>query len=77
MPLLRKEKLTEEDMKETLRNLKKQGIMEALATSGQDPDEVGEISKNAMKVALQIIEKRFLNHVDNMLVLQKKELAKM
>lgn len=72
-PFLRKERLSEDDLKDRIRALKKDGLVEAIRKSGQDPEEIIEMTLVAFDEAVKKIRINLKSALDQTVEYMKKE----
>lgn len=65
-PTLKKEKLTGSDIEESLKSLKREGMLDALKTSGQDPKEIAVLTLNAFDHSVKIMRERLESSIKQM-----------
>ena len=73
LPILKKEKLTEEDIKDSIKSLSKEGILSALKKSRQDPKELADMGLIAFDESVKLIRERYKTTLDQMVIELKKQ----
>ena len=59
LPFLKKEKLSEKELEEAVKNLNREGIIDALKSSGQDPQELADMVLVAFDESVKIARERY------------------
>lgn len=72
-PFLKKEKLTEEDVKDALKSLSRDGILSAIKNSEQDPQELADMGLVAFDESIKTIRERYKAGLDLMVAELKKQ----
>jgi len=72
---LRKEKLEEKDLEEMLRIYKKEGYVDAIKESGQDPKEIADMALEAFDASVKKARERFENLLTQTADYMKKKIA--
>ena len=70
---LKKEKLTQEDFKDSLKSLSRDGILSAMKNSGQDPQELADMGLIAFDESIKTIRERYKAMLDLMVAELKKQ----